>query len=94
MAGRVGQLVIARNPDPESSLGYLLWLPLGEGLLFHTSGTWPRTTALYCHPVELDEWPADAELEVVERVALRSCARRDRSRRVGGAAGAVPVGSG
>lgn len=72
----MAQLVIARNPDPDSSLGYLLWLPLGDGLLFRTSGTWPRTTALYCHPVELDDWPEDAELEVVERVALRSCARR------------------
>jgi hypothetical protein len=35
---------------------------------------WPRTTALYCYPVALSEWPADPEL--VERVRLRSCARR------------------
>jgi hypothetical protein len=70
----VAELVIARNPDAGSSLGYLLWLPLGEGLLFRTSDTWPRTKALYCHPAEPREWPADPE--VVERTALRSCARR------------------
>ncbi len=68
------ELVIARNPDPESSLGYLLRLPLGEGMLFRTSGTWPRTNALYCHPMPLAEWPPEAE--VVERVGVRSCARR------------------
>ena len=67
-------MVIARNPDPDSSLGYLLWLPLDEGLLFRTSDTWPRTKALYCHPVDRADWPASAE--VVERVGLRSCARR------------------
>jgi ERCC4-type nuclease len=68
------ELVIARNPDPDSSLPYLLLLPLGDGLVFRTKGTWPRTSALYCHPVTLDEWPA--EPDVVERVPLRACARR------------------
>ncbi|GAA4746999.1 ERCC4 domain-containing protein [Actinomycetospora chibensis] len=72
----MAELVVARNPDPGSSLGFLLWIPLGDGLLFRTSGTWPRTTALYCHPADLDEWPAGDDLEIVERVALRSCARR------------------
>ncbi|WP_433786704.1 ERCC4 domain-containing protein [Actinomycetospora sp. CA-101289] len=72
----MAELVIARNPDPGSSLGFLLWLPLGDGLLFRTSDTWPRTKALYCHPAEPDEWPAGDDLEVVERVGLRSCARR------------------
>jgi hypothetical protein len=68
------ELLIAANPDPDSSLPYLLRLPLGGGMLFRTSGTWPRTKALYCHPVPLDEWPARPE--IVERVALRSCTRR------------------
>lgn len=43
-------------------------------MVFRTSGTWPRTKALYCHPTCLAEWPADPE--VVERVRLRSCTRR------------------
>ena len=68
------ELLIARNPDPESTLPYLLRLPVGAGLVFRTKGTWPRTTALYCHPVPDTEWPA--EPDIVERVPLRACARR------------------
>ena len=56
------------------SLPLLLRLPLDGGLVFRTRGTWPRTSALYCHPVGVDAWPA--EPEIVERVALRVCARR------------------
>jgi len=68
------ELLIARNPDPDSTLPYLLWLPIAGGLVFRTKDTWPRTTALYCHPVPVSEWPEDPD--VVERVSLRACARR------------------
>lgn len=68
------ELLIARNPDAGSSLPFLLRVPLGDGLVFRTKGTWPRTTALYCHPVEVGEWPDEPEL--VERVPLRACVRR------------------
>jgi hypothetical protein len=68
------ELLIARNPDPDSRLPYLLRLPIGGGMLFRTSGTWPRTSALYCYPVPISEWPDQPEL--VERAPLRSCARR------------------
>lgn len=69
------ELLVVRNPDPDSSLPFLMRLPLGrDGLVFRTKGSWPRTSALYCHPVPADEWPA--EPEIVERVPLRSCARR------------------
>ncbi len=67
-------LLIARNPDPDSTLPYLLRVPLGPGLVFRTKGTWPRTSALYCHPVPANDWPDEPEL--VERVPLRACARR------------------
>jgi ERCC4 domain/Lsr2 len=75
-AGRLGrvELLIARNPDPQSSLPFLVRLPLGSGLVFRTKGTWPRTSALYCHPVPVAEWPD--EPDVVERVQLRACTRR------------------
>ncbi len=73
MAGPA-ELLIARNPDPESSLEYLLRVPLGEGIVLRAAGTWPRTKALYCYPVPSEEWPADPD--IVERVALRSCVRR------------------
>jgi ERCC4 domain len=68
------ELLIARNPDPESSLPYLLWVPLGNGLVFRARDVWPRTTAVYLHPVWPDEWPA--EPEIVDRAPVRSCVRR------------------
>jgi hypothetical protein len=68
------ELLIARNPDPDSTLPFLLRLPMGDGLVFRTKATWPRTSAVFCYPVPLSEWPADAE--VVERVPLLACTRR------------------
>jgi hypothetical protein len=68
------ELMIARNPDGDSSLPYLLRLPVEGGLVFRTKGTWPRTAALYCHPVDSAEWPVDPE--IVDRVPLRACTRR------------------
>jgi hypothetical protein len=70
----VKELLIATNPDPESRLGYLLRIPLGDGIVLRAAGTWPRTNALYCHPVGAEEWPAAPN--IVERVPLRSCVRR------------------
>lgn len=51
-----------------------MWVPLGGGLVFRTSGTWPRTKALYCYPVAAEEWPTTPD--IVEQVAVRSCVRR------------------
>ena len=68
------ELLIATNPDPDSTLAYLLRVPLGEGIVLRTAGTWPRTKALYCYPVPTDEWPDSPD--IVERVPLRSCTRR------------------
>lgn len=69
----VAEFVVARNPEPDSRLPYLLWVPLGRrGVLFKAGGTWPRTSAVYCHPIE--DWPDQAE--VLERVPVRSCVRR------------------
>lgn len=65
--------VVARNPDPDSTLPYLVRLPLGpRGVVLKVRDTWPRTAKVYCHPSS--DWPADPE--VVERVAVRSCVRR------------------
>jgi hypothetical protein len=74
-AGRstVTEFVIARNPDEASSLPYLVRLPLGpDGLALKVRETWPRTAKVYCH--RADDWPDD--LEVIERVPVRSCVRR------------------
>jgi hypothetical protein len=68
------ELLIARTPDAASTLPFLLRLPLGDGLVFRTKGTWPRTAALYCHPVPVGDWPQHPQ--IVERVPLLACATR------------------
>ena len=65
--------VVARNPDESSTLPFLIRLPLGpNGVALKVRETWPRTNKVYCH--RADDWPDD--LEVVERVPVRSCVRR------------------
>ncbi len=68
------ELSIARDPGPDLRLPDLMLVPLGAGLVFRTAGNWSRTKALYCYPVATEEWPS--EPEIVERTAVRSCARR------------------
>jgi hypothetical protein len=68
------ELIVASNPDAASTLPYLVRVPISGGLIFRTKGTWPRTNALYCHPVPASEWPDTPE--VVERIPLRACSRR------------------
>lgn len=64
--------VIARNPDPDSSLPYVVRIPVGaQGIVLKVRDTWPRTAKVYCHRAS---WPDDPE--IVERVPVRSCARR------------------
>jgi len=65
--------VVARNPEPDSSLPYLLRVPLGrDGVVLKARDTWPRTAKVYCHRAA--GWPPD--VEIVERVGVRSCVRR------------------
>lgn len=66
------QFVVARNPDPDSSLPYLLSLPIDGGIYLKTRESWPRANRSYCHPV--DDWPDDAE--VIEEVTISLCRRR------------------
>lgn len=41
---------IARNSDPESTLPYILWVPLTSApLVLKARETWPRTGKVYCH---------------------------------------------
>jgi hypothetical protein len=78
--------VVARNPEADSKLPYLLWLPLDSGLVLKARDTWPRSARIYCHPFE-GGWPKDAE--VIEETPVSSCRRRgpvidlvlDRARR-------------
>ena len=69
----VDDFVIARNPEADSTLPFLLRLPIGvNGVVLKVRDTWPRTAKVYCHPAL--GWPA--EPEIVERVAVKSCSRR------------------
>ncbi len=65
--------VVARNPDPDSRLPYLVRLPIDGGLILKVRDTWPRTSRVFCARVE-GGWPAEAE--IVERVPVTLCRRR------------------
>jgi hypothetical protein len=64
---------VATNPDADSTLPFLIRLPLPTGeLVLKARDSWPRTAKVYCH--RADRWPE--EPEIVERVPIRSCQRR------------------
>ena len=75
-AGRLGVVIdrflVARNPDADSTLPYLLRVPLGDGLVLRAKSPWPRTAKVYCHRDV--EWPA--EPEIVDDVGVLLCERR------------------
>src|SRR3954447_11311952 len=71
------RFVVARNPDEESSLPYLLQVPVGGGLLLKAAEPWPVSTRVYCHP--LDPLGDDVSLDVLEEVGVRMCAWRGRA---------------
>lgn len=46
----LAEFVIARNPDTDSALPYLIRLPLGpDGVVLKARETWPRLTKVFCH---------------------------------------------
>lgn len=65
--------VIARNPEADSRLPYLLRLPLAGSLVLKARDTWPRSARIYCHPLE-NGWPNDAEM--LEETPIVTCRRR------------------
>lgn len=66
------RFLIARNLDPDSSLPYLLHIPVGTGLVLKARDTWPRTSRIYCH--RADSWPDEPEM--VDDVPVLECRRR------------------
>jgi hypothetical protein len=68
----VDPFLIARNPDPDSSLPFLVRLPIEGGITLKTREDWPRAARVYCHPV--DEWPDD--VEIIGEVPVKVCHRR------------------
>ncbi len=68
------RFLIANNPDPDSSLPYLLRLPVGpDGLTLKAKEPWPRTAKVYCHRAD-GEWPQ--EPDIVDDVGVKLCERR------------------
>jgi hypothetical protein len=67
------RFLVARNPEADSTLPYLLFVPVGVGLVLKARDTWPRTSRVYCHRVETG-WPD--EVEVLEDVPVLECQRR------------------
>ncbi len=65
--------VVARNPDSDSRLPYLVRLPIDGGLVLKVRDTWPRTSRVFCARVD-DGWPPEAE--IVEEVPVVLCRRR------------------
>jgi hypothetical protein len=64
---------VATNPDPDSTLPFLIRLPLPHGeLVLKARDSWPRTAKVYCHRAE--GWPQ--EPQIIERIPIRSCRRR------------------
>ena len=67
------EFLVARNPDADSALPYLIRLPLGpNGVVLKARDTWPRLSKVFCHAAA--SWPQDPE--IVERVPVVSCSRR------------------
>ena len=69
----LGRFQVAKNPDPDSRLPYLIRLPIDEGLILKAKETWPRASRVFCAQDDA-AWPQ--KLEVIEEVDVLLCRRR------------------
>ncbi len=65
--------LVARNPEPDSRLPYLVRLPLDGGMVLKVKDTWPRAARVYCYLTDYEWGPG---LEVVDEVPILICRRR------------------
>ena len=65
--------LVVHNPQADSSLPFLIRLPLEDGLVLKARASWPATARVYCHRFE-GSWPEEAE--IIEQVPVRLCRRR------------------
>ena len=70
---KAGLFVVARNPQEDSRLPYVVLLPLEGGIALKARDRWPATARVYCHRYE-EAWPAEAE--IVEQTPVLLCQRR------------------
>ncbi len=69
----LAEFIVAKNTEPDTSLPYLIYVPLEGGLWLKARETWPRASRVYCHPIED---VALASLVILERSAVLHCERR------------------
>ena len=76
---RTALFEVAANPDPDSTLPFLIRLPLPGGeLVLKARDSWPRTAKVYCHRAE-DGWPEEPEIiEQITGPLLPAARGRDR----------------
>jgi hypothetical protein len=67
---RDDSFLVARNPDAESKLPFLLAIPIDGALFLKARDSWPRSARVYCHPLN-EGWPS--EPEILEQVAVKIC---------------------
>lgn len=64
---------MARNPEQQTTLPYIIRLPLGrDGIVLKAKNPWPRTAKVYCHRFD-GEFPED---DLVDDVGVLMCERR------------------
>ena len=73
MSDHTRVFLVARNPDADSKLPYLLRLPLEDGIVLKARESWPATARVYCHRFE-GPWPE--QVEIVEQTPVTLCRRR------------------
>jgi hypothetical protein len=72
--GTTAMFEVAANPDADSTLPFLIRLPLPGGeLVLKARDSWPRTAKVYCHRAD-DGWPEQPQ--IIEQIPVRSCQRR------------------
>jgi hypothetical protein len=64
---------VTRNPDPASKLPYLVWLPLGGGMVLKAREPWPRAARVFCAEADA-AWDDGSEL--VDDAQVLLCKRR------------------
>lgn len=70
------EFIVAKNPDPQSSLPYVLQLPLdGAPIWLKAKDAWPRAARVFCHPLSAPP----IGLEILERIPVKLCKRSGKA---------------
>ncbi len=73
MSAMNGRFRVARNPDAETRLPYLVWLPIEGGLVLKARETWPRAARVFCAQ---DATPWNESGGLLDEAEVLLCRRR------------------